>query len=256
DKFKWNIVPASYGYSNITSNQVNQDFLAEYVGITVKQDGSEDFTTIQQAINASVSGDDVIVHAGRYYENIYFNGKNIVLRSTNPQDPNVVAATVIDANGSGTVVTFSGSETFVCKLEGFIITGGSASDGGGIYGNSTRAVIIDCIIIGNSARNATISRGGGLYNFDGTIRNCTITGNSAGSYGGGLSNCDGTIQNCTIANNSASGGGGGLDRCHGVIQSCTITGNSASSGGGLYICDETILNCIISNNTAHSGGGL
>ncbi|GAI61123.1 unnamed protein product, partial [marine sediment metagenome] len=33
-----------------------------------------------------------------YYENINFLGKAITVRSTDPNDPNVVAATIIDGN--------------------------------------------------------------------------------------------------------------------------------------------------------------
>jgi len=59
----------------------------------VKQDGTGDFTAIQQAIHAAVEGDEIIVHPGTYYENIEFKGKNIVLRSTDPEDWAAVEAT-------------------------------------------------------------------------------------------------------------------------------------------------------------------
>ena len=49
--------------------------------ITVKQDGTGDFDTIQEGINASVDGDMVLVYPGTYYENINFLGKNISLAS-------------------------------------------------------------------------------------------------------------------------------------------------------------------------------
>jgi len=39
------------------------------------------FTSIQAAINASVKGDTVLVDPGRYYENINFRGKSIVVAS-------------------------------------------------------------------------------------------------------------------------------------------------------------------------------
>ena len=53
----------------------------------VREDGSGDFATIQDAIDGVNEGDTVIVHPGTYYENINFGGKNLVLRSEDPGGP-------------------------------------------------------------------------------------------------------------------------------------------------------------------------
>ncbi|MHC4413255.1 MAG: BACON domain-containing protein, partial [Planctomycetota bacterium] len=276
NRLGWQITPSERNYSNVVADQLSQDFLAVYIGIIVKKDGTGDFITIQSAIDAAVPADRIIVYQGTYYENINFNGKNIVLTSTDPNDPNVVASTIINANGSGSVVIFAGSESQSCLLTGFTITGGNSNYyGGGVYGLNTRATITNCIISGNSA----IYYGGGLYNCNGTINNCTISGNSASEggglyacggtinncmissnsadYGGGLFYCGGTISNCTISGNSANYHGGGLYSCGGVIENCTISGNLANyNGGGLYSCGGVIENCKISDNSANYGGGL
>ena len=203
------------------------------------------FATIQHSIDASSHGDTVIVAQGTYVENIRFNGKNIVLTGTDPLDPAVVAATVIDGNQAGSVVTFSGTESEACVLEGFTIRNGqTAGDGGGIRGNGTGATIQNNTITGNSA-----GYGGGLYDCHGTIHNNTITGNSAEEDGGGLYWCHGTIQKNTVTGNSAIYGGG-LSRCNGTIQNNTIAENSAEWGGALDDCNGTIRNCIIWANTA------
>ena len=92
--------------------------------ITVGPGGGYDFTSIQAAIDAAGTGDTVIVYPHTYYENIYFLGKAITVKSINPQDPNIVAGTVIDAGGSGSAVTFENGEGPDAVITGFTITGG------------------------------------------------------------------------------------------------------------------------------------
>jgi len=219
----------------------------------------ENYSSIQSAINAASDGDEIIVSPATYYENINFNGKNIILRSTDPTSPTIVASTIIDASTSGSVVTFSGTELTTCVLSGFAIINGKAfyGDGGGIHGNGTLATIQNNIISDNSAHSNR--SGGGIWNCDGIIQNNTISHNSAG-YGGGLSDCNGIIQNNIISGNLVGGyygNGGGVSDCHGTIQNNIISNNYSSSGGGFYECDGTIQNNTISDNTAYSvGGGL
>ena len=40
-----------------------------------------DYPTIQAALTAAKTGDEIVVAAGRYLENIYFGGKDVVLRA-------------------------------------------------------------------------------------------------------------------------------------------------------------------------------
>jgi len=234
-----------------------------------------DYPTISEAVGAAAESDEIVVSPGVYSERLYVS-KNIILRSTNPTDPVTVAATAIDGYQAGPVVTFSGSEGSSCVLSGFTIRNGNTSNGGGIVGNETHARIEYNTIVGNSADS-----GGGLYGCHGTIRNNTITSNSARWSGGGLYSCDGTIQGNTITHNTAyRGGGGGLFDCEGTVQyntvesnramwgggmrDCngliggnTIAANEATNGGGLYDCDGTIQgNIIAGNSVEHGGGGL
>ena len=60
------------------------------------------YPTIQSAIDEAVSFDEVVVQPGIYYENINFAGKSIMIRYVNPNNPNIVAATII--NGSMSVI--------------------------------------------------------------------------------------------------------------------------------------------------------
>ena len=99
------------------------------------------YSTIQSAVNNANDGDEIIVAQGRYLENININGKDIILRSTNPTNLNTIAQTIIDGDQKGSVVTFKGDESTSCTLEGLTITNGKAQYGGGINGNATRSLI-------------------------------------------------------------------------------------------------------------------
>jgi hypothetical protein len=243
-------------------------------------DGSSPDTpleTIQEGIDAASEGDAVFVAEELYAENIRFNGKNIVVRSIDPLDPDVVASTIIDGNYGGSVVTFDGTEDGTCVLSGFTIRNGNASIGGGINGAGlggmgTHATIENNVITSNSAvdwggamaycdgaiqnnriTNNRCSDAAGLYACDGIIQNNVISGNTGTSLAGGLCVCGGIIQNNVVADNSAVYGGG-MAGCGGIIWNNTIVGNSGGSiGGGLYGCVGVIENCIIWGNTASSG---
>lgn len=210
-----------------------------------------DYATIQGAISAAIDRDEIIVSPGTHFENISFGGKNIILRSTDPTSQTVVAATIIDGNHTGSVVTFSGSELTTCVLSGFTITSGYAPQGGGICGNGTLATIQNSIVSNNSAAGY-YCYGGGLHDCDGQIQNNTIANNAATgeyNYGGGLARCDGVIENNAISNNSGDPGGGFYE-CNGGIKNNTISGNS---GGGISWCNGTIENNIISGNSGSGG---
>jgi len=222
------------------------------------------------------------------------DAKNITLTSKDPLDPDVVANTVLDGGGAGSVVTFSGMEDESCVLAGFTIRNGDSGwahegrFGGGICGgmcgtfpepreNYTHATIRNNVITDNSASrgggvaycdgailNNTISqnsagRGGGLIYCNGRIENNVITGNSSSGEGAaGLYHCDGLIRNNIIADNVAFGDGtGGLSGCGGIIENNLISENSSGEdAGGLSNCQGTIRNnVIVGNSTSEAGGG-
>ena len=63
-----------------------------------------DYSTIQRGIDASVDSDTILVEIGTYYENINFNGKNIVVQGENRE------TTIIDGQYNGNVVRFEKGE--------------------------------------------------------------------------------------------------------------------------------------------------
>ena len=66
--------------------------------ITVDCNGSSDFSSIQEAIDNARAYDTIVVYPCVYYENINFRGKSITVTGTDPDNINIVQATVIDAN--------------------------------------------------------------------------------------------------------------------------------------------------------------
>jgi len=212
-----------------------------------------DATSIQEALDASVEGSEIVVFPGIYKENLIMQGPNIILRSTLPTSPSVVQNTIIDGDAKGPVISFYGDELTTCVLEGFTLQNGAADSGGGIEGNGALATIRYNRILGNRANTS----GGGIFGCHGFIIHNIISQNSSGRYGGGVSYSLGTIRFNTIRENS-SVHGGGLYQCFGAIRNNFIGHNTAESeGGGLSQCQGMIqTNFIFHNSSGEKGGGL
>jgi hypothetical protein len=211
-----------------------------------------DHATIQEGIDAAVNGDTVLVAPGSYVENIDFKGKAITV--TSEQGPE---ATVIQGDGTDSVVVIVSSEFTDSVLTGFTVTNGHAQEGGGVRCVATWPTITGNVITGNTADS-----GGGLYVQYNTprITHNIISGNTA-EEGGGIYCRDGTpkISQNAIKSNTADSGAGVF--CHKgapMISYNTFTANTADSGGGFY-CNEgspVLLGNILCANTAYFGGGF
>ncbi len=158
------------------------------------------YGTIQAAIDAADNGDIVEVNPGTYYENIDFKGKLIRVTKT----PGKVPA-IINGQGIGSVVMFNTNETKLSVLNGFMIIGGAAQKGAGIYcGENTGPLLTNNTITINTAS----LNGGGIYAGKAStpvILNNTIDSNSA-AKGGGIYceiNSNPVIKNNIITNSPA-----------------------------------------------------
>lgn len=174
-----------------------------------------DYATIQAAIDAAADTDTVLVSPGNYVENINFNGKNIVVISTNGREE-----TIIDGNANGSTVTISLNET-TAVLDGFTIMNGSGvlNDdghyvGGGIAcrGNSTPS--LRNLIVENNVVLGDTAIGGGImcsFNSDALIEDVIIRNNEA-DYGGGFVAYESnpTLKRVEVYGNRARTTGGGL----------------------------------------------
>jgi hypothetical protein len=161
----------------------------------VKQDGTGDFSIIQDAVNYSADGDTVLVYPGIYYENVDVSGKGIVLASTwllNPQD-SLIHQTVIDGDHQGSCIRSTSGESWT-SIIGLKLQNGSGTKTA--YG-----------------KPYVYGFGGGIYIYQSLliIQNCFIT-NNFGGYGGGISSRWSSVmlKSNTFTNNWAAHGGGGI----------------------------------------------
>jgi len=231
---------------------------------TVAIQGGSSYGTIQEAIDASVDG-DVILITGVFIEPITISNKSITLRGTDPTTDIIQAAASASSDGLGSrVITLSASSTVPDPLPVLNITienlgvrygnANGSSNGGGIFSDKIKGLVtLKNLIIEN---NYTARHGGGL-SFDGSNANiieCTLRNNTSATDGGGI----------IIAPNSAA-----AINCIINIQQSLLDSNTGRNGGGIWIngantanytVNLNIENSTISNNTATSpstgnGGG-
>ena len=88
------------------------------------------------------SGDEIVIGPGSYQENIDLEGKNLTLTSINPNDPTIVATTVINGTSQCQAVTLSRGQGSGCVLAGLIVTGGIV----GISCGAASPTISNCTI--------------------------------------------------------------------------------------------------------------
>ncbi|HBG26178.1 MAG TPA: hypothetical protein DDX75_03700 [Phycisphaerales bacterium] len=237
-----------------------------------------EYATIQSAINASVSGDRIIVQPGRYFENIKFNGKNIILTSVDPNNSAIVETTIIDGNrpassSAASTVTFANSETKNAVIQGVTITGGTGTLdtslgqtlylGGGVFCKNASPTIKLNIITNNICpNNGQTHYGGGIATLysNATIINNIIKQNYSLVAGGLITIYNKPlIYDNLIYDNSAIIGGGVILLGGGVLANNTIVKNEADSAGNLYLIAESVMYDMVINNIicfAGQGGGV
>jgi hypothetical protein len=174
----------------------------------------DQYTTIQSAIEAAVTGDIVQVQSGIYNETIDFLGKAITVAGESAD------TTTIDGTGlAGSVVRFVSEENQNSTLETIRIIRGSGeivSDpvfgdvlcGGGIIVRSASPTLFGCVVEFNAAWG-----GAGMCNVAGSphVNNCIFRNNASEGHGGGMYNLDGShplLEGCRFESNTASWGGG------------------------------------------------
>ena len=255
--------------------------------------------SIQDAIDIAYPGDVIVIHPGTYASaanrNLDLRGKAITVRSLDPDDPNIVAATVIDCNqvrvkaGGGmfgdwyhTIQRGRGFVLWNGETRSSVISGLTIINGwGGVYcGNNSSPTISQCVFRGHSS-----NQGAGIYAEGGSpkVVNCTFESNRAESGGGAIALVNGPPSNgpmltdetaeivgCTFvtnevhsverpsSNGDGSSGGGGGGRTRLILADDQLEPTDVGRGGALYSEHARIelVDCTFQGNTADWGGGI
>ena len=199
--------------------------------LNVSLDGSQAYTSIQSAIQASNDGDTVLVHPGRYFENVDFIGKSINLHSLEATsgDSSYIASTIIDGNNSGSCIRIVNPAQNI-SIRGFTLEHGSGTKNSSIY---------------------DAYYGGGVYivaNCDLSIINCDIKNNHAYETGGVYIAIGAAfLSGVDIHDNHASGIIGGLfvyshsssptSITFDPVNRCSIYNNYGGNPCDIYVYD-------------------
>ena len=234
------------------------------------------FNNIPDALDATISGDEIWVKNGYHYPTtttdrtvsitlkkgvMLYGGFDGTETNRNQRD-SINTQTIISGDigvlGNKTdnsySVIYSENVDSLSGLNGFIIQLGNANGSG-----------FESYENGGGWYNAgTISQGSHP-----TISYCTFYNNKTNGLGGGLFNAgkaSPSITHCTFLSNTAYEGGAIFNGGHiaglnnPVIDNCTFKSNSATFGGAIYIsgnlgiAQPKILNCLFELNTATGTG--
>ena len=247
---------------------------------TVNADGSGDYLTISQAIDAASSGDTIEISAGTFEDALDFGGKNLWLIGAGAKK------TVLDAEGGATfAITLANGET--ATLEGLTIENQNAQAlhtangivtltdisfeslgddevyGGAILAESSQLSMSDVTFIDTYAW-----QGGAIWATDTQISgtNVLIDGCSSVDVGGGLYLQEGSslsLSESQLSSNTSGEAGGALYAIDGdafLFDTSIVKKNiSGGYGAGLYLYAFTgglsVTDTEFSSNTVSSGYG-
>ncbi|GAB3510951.1 hypothetical protein GCM10027341_49890 [Spirosoma knui] len=247
----------------------------------VKQGGTGDGSSWQQAsgnLQAMINAEgvqQVWVAGGRYQpaanssfamkEAVAIYGGFVGTESSLSERPAVIpvsgqpSSSTLAGNGNSVIINPT-DLTNSARLDGFVITGGNAVDGGGIFNAYSNPIISNCVLQANTASRF----GGGIaiaYS-NPSLVNCVIQTNNA-EGGGGIANINSNpnLINCVLQANTAIEYGGGVlnaSNSSPSLTNCVLQANTANSGGGIYNFENSpsLINCILSQNRAGAGAAL
>jgi parallel beta-helix repeat protein len=234
------------------------------------------YTSLQSALAAAVTNDQIWVAEGTYHPSTEYGGTGQVYRAFQMKngvaiyggfDPTVGDDAFSERDWKANVTILSGVQAGAdcyhvfyhpypmklgptAYLDGFTITGGYADDsstpggaGGGMYNDECSPTVKNCTFTGNYANMG----GGAVYNVNFAepyFEDCLFIDNAAGD-GGGMYNFWGTdaiLVRCTFQDNIAENHAGGLmdyDDSSSFLRDCIFIHNvvtGATGKGGAIFC--------------------
>jgi parallel beta helix pectate lyase-like protein len=232
----------------------------------IEADGTGDYATIQAAIDASQSGDSILLANGRYQgdgnRDLVVGNHDLLIQSVSGQPINCI----IDCDGAPGEphrgVTIMSKDRSRITIEGITIEDGYAVGGGGGARIGPNATVVLRNLIFRVHQVVAVFCDGASP----TILQCAFKNNLDGaiSISGGAP----SISACTFTDNYVDDRGAAIDFSATAlaISDCVFSRNSAFFGGAaLYGFNSapdsqltvTVTNCTFSDNTAgyHGGAG-
>jgi len=232
---------------------------------------------LQSALAQAQGGDTIYVAEGTYTGTggavititrsvTLYGGWDSTSTAPPARDPDV-HPTTLDGEGTRQVVNISGNVS--PTIDGFVVTGGLAPDGGGVYIYDASPIIQGNVITANRTTSGGVyddGRGGGIWvggASNAIIIHNRILSNTSG-YGGGIYHHGSTVITITaneIAGNVSSYRGGGymVERTPDIVRVNVISGSIAGSDGGgilIWAAAPQVEANRIAGNSAHHGGGI
>jgi predicted outer membrane repeat protein len=247
---------------------------AEAAVLTVDPQGGG-FKTIQEALDATVTGDTIQLvdgtYAGAGNVNLNLGGKTVTLRSVNgPTNCTVdCGGTRLVDGPTGTIkgIAVVNSQQISIYADDFTLED-CVFKGSGQYNQPLLDIYYCRPTIANCTFRDRSGDDGGVMACRGaspTIRGCIFENNAASLDAGAILNLRGSspvITECRFVNNSCQDDGGAIanyDQSHPIIVACTFERNHSNDNGGAIFSRSgscpRIVSCLFAGNRARSNGG-
>lgn len=223
-------------------------------------DGTCDATecTLREAIGFASEGATITFSVSGTIAMDPESGTLLIQRSLVIAGPGAAELSVSGSNSARVFSIYASGQQI--EISGLTIRDGRYDGAGGIN-NPNADVLLSNVVVTNNAGLGEW-HGGAIRN-DGTmtLRNSTVSGNSAEDTGGGILNLSTlTVEGSTVSGNTALKGGGIYSSYPGTLTiiNSTISGNSAESfAAGVFVgSPATISSTTIAANTGGAGGGI